>query len=206
MVDETQIQDDTWDGARSEGPGAVIGAFTLLRLVGEGGFGDVWEAEQSQPVRRRVALKIVKLGMDTREVIARFAMERQTLAAMEHPHIAHVIDAGATSTGRPYFAMEFVEGVPISEYCASHKLGVDAILRLFAQVCAAVQHAHTKGIIHRDLKPSNVLVGEHDGQPFAKVIDFGIAKATAGEERERTLATRIHQVMGTPLYMSPEQA
>ncbi len=206
MTDETQIQDDRWEGARSEAAGSVIGAFTLVRLVGEGGFGDVWEAEQSEPVKRRVALKIVKLGMDTREVIARFAMERQTLAAMEHPHIAHVIDAGATATGRPYFAMEFVDGVPISDYCAAHKLPVDAILDLFMQVCAAVQHAHTKGVIHRDLKPSNVLVSEHDGRPFAKVIDFGIAKATGGEGRERTLATRVHQVVGTPLYMSPEQA
>ncbi len=206
MSDETTLQHDHWQGARSESAGVVIGAYTLLRLIGEGGFGDVWEAEQSEPVKRRVALKIVKLGMDTREVIARFDLERQALARMEHPHIATVIDAGATSSGRPYFVMEYVDGQPISEYCASRKLPVDAVLGLFGQVCAAVGHAHTKGVIHRDLKPGNVLVGTHDGEAFAKVIDFGIAKATSGENREQTLATRIHQVVGTPLYMSPEQA
>ncbi|MBS0213794.1 MAG: serine/threonine protein kinase [Proteobacteria bacterium] len=206
MSDPTVRGDDTWEGPRSEAAGSVIGAYTLLRLVGEGGFGDVWEAEQSEPVKRRVALKILKLGMDTREVIARFALERQALAMMEHPHIAQVFDAGATSAGRPYFVMEFVEGDPITLYCATAKLPVDATLKLLEQVCAAVQHAHTKGVIHRDLKPGNVLVGTHDGEPFAKVIDFGIAKATAHEGDERTRATRMHQVVGTPLYMSPEQA
>ncbi|MBS0194116.1 MAG: serine/threonine protein kinase [Proteobacteria bacterium] len=206
MSDPTIRDDDTWEGPRSEATGAVIGPYTLLRLIGEGGFGDVWEAEQSEPVKRRVALKILKLGMDTREVIARFALERQALAMMEHPHIAQVFDAGATSAGRPYFVMEFVDGVPISDYCASAKLPVDAVLQLFAQVCAAVQHAHTKGVIHRDLKPGNMLVGSHDGAPFAKVIDFGIAKATSSDGDERTSATRMHQVIGTPLYMSPEQA
>lgn len=206
MTDPTLRHDDTWNGPRSEGPGSVIGPYTLLRLIGEGGFGDVYEAQQSEPVQRRVALKLVKLGMDTREVIARFERERQSLAMMEHPHIAQVFDAGATAGGRPYFVMEYVDGVPITEFCAARALTVDALLGLFAQVCAAIQHAHTKGVIHRDLKPSNVLVGMHDGQAFTKVIDFGIAKATGGESRERTLATALHQVMGTPLYMSPEQA
>ncbi|MBS0457849.1 MAG: serine/threonine protein kinase [Proteobacteria bacterium] len=206
MSDETLGVNDTWDGARSEGPGTRIGPYLLVRRIGEGGFGDVYEAEQRDPVKRRVALKILKLGMDTREVIARFDLERQALAVMEHPHIAHVIDAGATASGRPYFVMEYVEGIPISEYCAARKLPVEAILRLFAQVCGAVQHAHTKGIIHRDLKPGNVLVADGDDGPFAKVIDFGIAKATSGDLSQRTHATRIDQVMGTPLYMSPEQA
>ncbi len=206
MVDETLHQDDTWDGARSEGPGTVVGAYTLVRRLGEGGFGDVWEATQEEPVKRRVALKVLKLGMDTREVVARFELERQALARMEHPHIAHVIDAGATPAGRPYFVMEYVDGVPIDAYCASGKLAVAAILRLLVQVCAAVGHAHTKGIIHRDLKPGNVLVGEHDGGAFAKVIDFGIAKATGDEGRRDAQATQLHQVVGTPRYMSPEQA
>ncbi len=207
MTDQTlHVHVPSGPGAPAEGSGTRIGAYTLVRLIGEGGFGDVYEAEQSEPVKRRVALKIVKLGMDTREVIARFELERQALARMEHPHIATVIDAGATASGRPYFVMEYVEGQPISEYAANRKLPVDALLRLFGQVCAAVGHAHTKGVIHRDLKPGNVLVGTHDGEPFAKVIDFGIAKATAGDDGERTHATQIHQVMGTPLYMSPEQA
>ncbi len=206
MNDETLRQDDRWEGVRSEGPGVVVGAYTLVRRLGEGGFGDVWEAEQEVPVKRRVALKILKMGMDTREVVARFDLERQALALMEHPHIAHVIDAGATATGRPYFVMEYVEGEPIDAYCASRRMTVAAILPLFVQVCTAVAHAHTKGIIHRDLKPGNVLVGEHDGQPFAKVIDFGIAKATGGGAGERTQATQLHQVVGTPRYMSPEQA
>ena len=206
MSDETLRGDDTWQGPRSEGPGSRIGPFTLLRLIGEGGFGDVYEAEQEHPVKRRVALKIIKLGMDTREVIARFDAERQALAMMEHPHIARVLDAGATDSGRPYFAMELVDGEPIARYCDRNRLTIEDRLRLFQQVCEAVQHAHSKGVIHRDLKPNNVLVSTHDGKPFAKVIDFGIAKATSGHLTDKTLATELNQIMGTPLYMSPEQA
>jgi len=206
MSDDTLREDDTWGGPRSEGPGSVIGPYTLLRRIGEGGFGDVYEAQQEQPVKRRVALKVIKLGMDTREVIARFDAERQALALMQHPHIARVLDAGATDSGRPYFVMELVDGEPITAYCDSQRLSIEQRLRLFEQVCAAVQHAHTKGVIHRDLKPGNVLVGTHEGEPFARVIDFGIAKATTGRLTERTLATELNQVMGTPFYMSPEQA
>ena len=206
MSDETLRETDTWEGPRSEGPGSRIGPFTLLRQIGEGGFGVVFEAEQEQPVKRRVALKVIKLGMDTREVIARFDAERQALAMMEHPHIARVLDAGATDSGRPYFVMELVDGEPIASYCDQNRLSIDERLRLFEQVCEAVQHAHTKGVIHRDLKPNNVLVSTHDGKPFAKVIDFGIAKATSGHLTEKTLATELDQIMGTPLYMSPEQA
>ena len=206
MTDATIGLHASASGPRDEGAGTTIGPYRLLRLIGEGGFGDVYEAQQSEPVQRRVALKLVKLGMDTREVIARFELERQALAVMEHPHIARVFDAGSTPSGRPYFVMEYVDGVPVSEFCASRRMPVDSILALFAQVCVAIQHAHLKGVIHRDLKPGNILVGVHDGQPFAKVIDFGIAKATGGEAGERALATRIDQVMGTPLYMSPEQA
>ncbi len=206
MSDETLREDDAWQGPRSEGPGSRIGPFTLLQLIGEGGFGDVYEADQEQPVKRRVALKIIKLGMDTREVIARFDAERQALAMMEHPHIARVLDAGATDSGRPYFVMELVDGEPIASYCDQNRLSIEERLRLFEQVCEAVQHAHTKGVIHRDLKPNNVLVSTHDGKPFAKVIDFGIAKATKGQLTDKTLATELNQIMGTPLYMSPEQA
>ena len=189
-----------------EGPGVRIGAFTIIRQLGEGGFGVVYEAEQEQPLRRRVALKVIKLGMDTREVIARFEAERQALALMDHPHIARVFDAGATETGRPYFVMELVKGEPISNFCINHELPVEQRLELFEQVCAAAQHAHAKGIIHRDLKPNNVLVSEHDGQPFAQIIDFGIAKATSGRLTDKTLQTEQFLMMGTPLYMSPEQA
>ena len=191
---------------RGEGPGGRIGPYKILQQIGEGGFGAVFEAEQEEPVRRRVALKVIKLGMDTREVIARFEAERQALALMDHPHIARVLDAGATDSGRPYFVMELVKGEPISGYCSKHKLPIVQRLKLFDQVCAAVQHAHTKGIIHRDLKPNNVLVSTQDDQPFAKVIDFGIAKATSGRLTDKTLFTEINLMMGTPLYMSPEQA
>ena len=190
----------------SEGPGGRIGPFKILQQIGEGGFGAVFEAEQEHPVKRRVALKVIKLGMDTREVIARFEAERQALAMMDHPHIARVLDAGATGSGRPYFVMELVKGEPISGYCSRHKLPLAERLRLFGQVCEAVQHAHTKGIIHRDLKPNNVLVSTQDDRPFAKVIDFGIAKATSGRLTDRTLFTEANLMMGTPLYMSPEQA
>ncbi len=190
----------------TESAGSVIGRYKLLQLIGEGGFGSVFLAEQSRPVRRRVALKIIKLGMDTKQVIARFEAERQALAMMDHPHIARVYDAGATETGRPYFAMEYVVGDAITRFADAHKLGIPDRLALFAQVCSAVQHAHTKGVIHRDLKPANVLVSMVDGKPYAKVIDFGIAKATASPLTEKTLFTEHRQLIGTPEYMSPEQA
>src|SRR5262249_50464234 len=190
----------------SEGPGAMIGRYRLLQVIGEGGFGVVFMAEQREPVVRRVALKIIKLGMDTKAVIARFEAERQALALMDHPHIARVLDAGATEPGRPYFVMELVSGEPITAYCDRVRLSVPERLELFAEVCAAVQHAHTKGIIHRDLKPSNILVALVDGKPTPKVIDFGIAKATSTRLTEKTLFTEHRQLIGTPEYMSPEQA
>jgi tetratricopeptide (TPR) repeat protein len=190
----------------AEGQDSHIGRYQIVGTLGEGGFGTVYEAEQSHPVKRRVALKVIKLGMDTREVIARFEAERQALALMDHPHIARVLDAGATEAGRPYFVMELVKGEPISGYCDRMRLGIRQRLDLFGQVCAAVQHAHAKGVIHRDLKPSNVLVSTHDDRPFAKVIDFGIAKATGRRLTDLTLFTAQAQMMGTPLYMSPEQA
>jgi RIO-like serine/threonine protein kinase len=162
----------------TEGPGTVIGRYKLLEKIGEGGMAVVYMAEQTEPIRRKVALKIIKLGMDTRQVIARFEAERQALALMDHPSIAKVLDAGATETGRPYFVMELVAGVSITEYCDKNSLSTKDRLALFLQVCNAVQHAHQKGIIHRDIKPSNVMVTHHDGKPVPKVIDFGIAKAT----------------------------
>ncbi len=186
--------------------GEQIGRYKLLEQIGEGGFGTVWAAEQREPVKRRVAIKIIKLGMDTKQVIARFEAERQALAMMDHPNIARVLDAGATETGRPFFAMELVKGVPILEYCDKEKLDTRARLDLFMKVCHAIQHAHQKGIIHRDIKPGNVLVTLHDGVPVPKVIDFGIAKATNQELTERTVYTQHHQMIGTPAYMSPEQA
>src|SRR5271166_1887389 len=182
-----------------------IGPYKLLQKLGEGGHGVVYMAEQEQPIRRRVALKIIKLGMDTRNVIARFEAERQALALMDHPNIARVLDAGATETGRPYFVMELVYGVKITEYCDQNRVSMQERLELFIQVCNAVQHAHQKGIIHRDLKPSNIMVTMHDGVPFPKVIDFGIAKATEQRLTDRTLFTSYAQLMGTPAYMSPEQ-
>ncbi|MDX1393478.1 MAG: protein kinase [Gemmatimonadota bacterium] len=191
---------------RVEGPGSRIGPYKILQLIGEGGFGSVYMAEQEEPIRRRVALKIIKLGMDTKEVIARFEAERQALAMMDHPHIARVLDAGATDSGRPYFAMELVNGVPITEYCDSRQLGTRERLELFADVCRAVDHAHSKGVVHRDLKPSNVMVTLHDGVPVPKVIDFGVAKATSHRLTERTLFTKYGEFIGTPAYMSPEQA
>ncbi len=193
-------------GPPPEGPGTVIGPYRLLEMVGEGGMGVVYMAEQSQPVRRQVALKIIKPGMDTRQVIVRFEAERQALAMMDHPHIARVYDAGATESGRPFFVMELVRGVPITEYCDRKRLTIPDRLRLFAQVCQAVQHAHQKGIIHRDLKPSNVLVTALDGVPMPKVIDFGIAKAAGQSLTDKTVFTGIAQIIGTPMYMSPEQA
>ena len=190
----------------SERPGEMIGPYKLLQLIGEGGFGTVYMAEQEHPVRRRVALKIIKLGMDTRQVIARFEAERQALAMMDHPGIAKVFDAGATATGRPYFVMELVKGEPITDYCDKNNLSIAQRLELFVQVCQAVQHAHQKGLIHRDIKPSNVLVSTQDDRPVAKVIDFGIAKATQARLTEKTLFTEFKQLIGTPEYMSPEQA
>ena len=193
-------------GPIQEGPGSRIGAYKLLQLIGEGGFGAVYMAEQKVPVRRRVALKIIKLGMDTKQVIARFEAERQALALMTHPNISKVFDGGATDTGRPYFVMELVKGVSITEYCDGANLSTEQRLKLFVMVCNAVQHAHQKGIIHRDIKPSNVMVTLHDGEPVPKVIDFGIAKATNQELTEKTLFTEFRQFIGTPEYMSPEQA
>ena len=193
-------------GPLTEGPGTVIGPYKLLQHIGEGGFGAVYMAEQEHPVRRKVALKIIKPGMDTREVIARFESERQALAMMEHPNISRVFDAGATASGRPYFVMELVRGVPITEFCDKNRLPAEQRLKLFVTVCHAIQHAHHKGIIHRDIKPSNVMVTLHDGVPVVKVIDFGVAKATAQKLTERTLFTAYGQMIGTPAYMSPEQA
>ncbi len=189
-----------------EAPGTVIGRYKLLEKIGEGGMAVVYMAEQTEPIRRKVALKIIKLGMDTRQVIARFEAERQALALMDHPCIAKVFDAGATETGRPYFVMELVQGVSITEYCDKNSLSTRDRLGLFLQVCHAVQHAHQKGIIHRDIKPSNVMVTHHDGKPVPKVIDFGIAKATDQKLTEKTLFTRYAHIIGTPAYMSPEQA
>src|ERR1043165_8354136 len=192
--------------ARTEGPGTRIGAYKLLEEIGEGGFGSVFMAEQERPVRRVVALKIIKLGMDTKAVVGRFEQERQALAIMDHPHIAKVLDAGTTDTGRPYFVMELVKGDPITTYCDKHNLTIAERLELFTQVCQAVQHAHTKGVIHRDIKPSNILVTSQDGKPHARVIDFGIAKATNHRMTEKTLFTEFRQLIGTPEYMRPEQA
>ena len=190
----------------TEKPGDKIGRYKLLQQIGEGGCGVVYMAEQEEPVRRRVALKVIKLGMDTKSVIARFEAERQALALMDHPNIAKVLDAGATETGRPYFVMELVRGIRITEYCDQNKLSTEERLKLFVQVCHAIQHAHQKGIIHRDIKPSNILVTLHDGVPVPKVIDFGIAKATQGRLTDHTLFTAFEQFIGTPAYMSPEQA
>jgi serine/threonine protein kinase/Flp pilus assembly protein TadD len=190
----------------TERPGTVIGPYKLMEQIGEGGMGLVFVAEQQHPVRRKVALKIIKPGMDTRQVVARFEAERQALALMDHPHIAKVLDGGETSSGRPYFVMELVKGAPITEYCDQNQVPVRERLELFLHVCQAVQHAHQKGIIHRDIKPSNVLVASHDGVPVAKIIDFGIAKAVGQHLTDKTIYTQFAQLVGTPLYMSPEQA
>jgi serine/threonine protein kinase len=198
------------EGAAFSGPlalagtGACIGRYRLIQRMGEGGCGVVYRAEQLEPVRRHVALKVIRLGMDTENVIARFELERQALAMMDHPNIARVLDAGTTSTGRPFFVMELVDGEKITDFCQSGKLGIRERLDLFVRVCQAIQHAHQKGVIHRDIKPSNVLVSRHDGTPVPKVIDFGIAKATAGDG-DATITLR-DQFLGTPAYMSPEQA
>ncbi|MCP4537005.1 MAG: protein kinase, partial [Chloroflexi bacterium] len=190
----------------TEGPGTLIGPYKLLEKIGEGGMAVVYMAEQERPLRRRAALKIIKLGMDTKQVIARFDAERQVLAMMDHPNIAKVLDAGTTKTGRPYFVMELVRGESITKYCDKNKLSTQARLELFVPVCNAVHHAHQKGIIHRDLKPSNIMVTMHDGKPVPMVIDFGIAKATNQRLTEQTIFTRYAEMIGTPEYMSPEQA
>ena len=189
----------------AERPGTVVGPYKLLQQIGEGGMGVVFMAEQTQPVRRQVALKVIKPGMDSSQVIARFEAERQALAMMDHPNIAHVLDAGATAAGRPYFVMELVNGVPITKYCDDHHLTPRQRLELFVPVCQAIQHAHQKGIIHRDIKPSNVLVTLYDGKPVPKVIDFGVAKAIEQQLTERTLFTSSAAMVGTLEYMSPSR-
>ena len=207
--DHSAAGDATWPpdlSSDSLRPDTTVGNYRLIEQIGAGGMGVVYKAEQLRPVRRIVALKLVKLGMDTREVVARFESERQALAVLEHPGIARVYDAGATQSGRPYFVMEFVPGVPITQYCDEHRVSTRRRLELFERVCHAVQHAHFKGILHRDLKPSNILVTEVDAEPQAKVIDFGVAKAVSERDGDSPLATRAGQLVGTPVYMSPEQA
>ena len=190
----------------TEKPVSMVGPYKLKEQIGEGGFGLVFVAEQQQPVKHKVALKVIKPGMDTREVMARFTAERQALALMDHPNIARVLDAGATDSGWPYFVMELVRGIPITNYCGQNQLPPRDRLGLFVTVCQAVQHAHQKGVIHRDIKPSNVLVTSHDGKPVAKVIDFGVAKAIHQQLTDRSIYTQFPQMIGTPLYVSPEQA
>jgi tetratricopeptide (TPR) repeat protein/serine/threonine protein kinase len=202
----SEISPSPGEPAVMEGPGTVIGPYRLVEEIGEGGMGLVFVAEQVEPVRRRVALKVVKPGMDTRQVIARFEAERQALALMDHPNVARVLDAGATESGRPFFVMELIQGVPITAYCDRCEMTTRDRLGLFAQVCRGIQHAHQKGVIHRDVKPTNVLVAIEDGRPVAKVIDFGVAKAINQRLTERTIMTGFAQMLGTPLYMSPEQA
>ena len=200
-LDQTQALRST------EKPGAIIGGrYKLLEAIGEGGMGTVWMAEQKEPVKRKVAIKLVKAGMDSAQVLARFEAERQALALMDHPNIAKVFDGGITEQGRPFFAMEFVKGVPLTYYCDQTRLSLKERLNLFIPVCQAVQHAHQKGIIHRDLKPSNILICLYDGNPVPKVIDFGLAKAMYQSLTEQTLHTAFGTMVGTPLYMSPEQA
>jgi serine/threonine protein kinase/WD40 repeat protein len=197
---------DTVDHPADERPGTILGPYKLLHEIGEGGMGTVWMAEQTHPVKRRVALKVIKAGMDSRQVLARFEAERQALALMDHPNIAKVLDAGATDAGRPYFVMELVKGQPVTEFCDKNRLTTQERLELFVAVCNAIQHAHQKGVIHRDVKPSNVLIALYDGKPVPKVIDFGVAKAVGDPLTDRTLFTRHGQVVGTFEYMSPEQA
>ncbi len=207
--DDPELAIEARFGGRDGGPtgnGARLGPYKLLEILGEGGMGVVWRAEQAHPVRREVALKIIKLGMDTEQVTARFESERQALAVLAHPNIAQVFDAGATDDGRPYFAMELVSGSSITEYCDERRMTAGERIELFLLVCQGVQHAHLKGIVHRDLKPSNVLVTDHGANRVPKIIDFGIAKAMGEKLAERTLVTRMGHVLGTPAYMSPEQA
>ena len=196
----------TIDQPTTESLGTVIGPYKLIEQIGEGGMGSVWMAQQTEPVKRLVALKLIKAGMDTRQVIARFEAERQALALMDHPNIARVLDGGTTSGGRPYVVMDLVKGMPITRYCDEHHLTPRQRLELFIPVCQAVQHAHQKGIIHRDLKPSNVLVALYDGKPVPKIIDFGLAKAAGQQLTDRTLVTGFGAIVGTLEYMSPEQA
>jgi eukaryotic-like serine/threonine-protein kinase len=201
----TVAQDNPGAGSLEQ-PGTVIGPYKLIEQIGEGGMGTVWMAQQTEPVRRLVALKLIKAGMDSRQVIARFEAERQALALMDHAHIARVLDGGTTAAGRPYFVMDLVKGVRITRYCDEHRLTPRQRLELFIPVCQAIQHAHQKGIIHRDLKPSNVLVALYDGKPVPKVIDFGVAKAAGLTLTEKTLVTGLGNIVGTLEYMSPEQA
>src|SRR6516225_7297579 len=206
MCAEERFDTDVTAGAAESGPAMLIGRYRLLQTIGEGGMGQVWLAEQKEPVRRRVALKVVKAGMNSREVIARFESERQALALMDHPAIAKVFDAGSTREGAPYFVMEYVAGFPITTYCDNHRMSLRKRLELFVQVCEGVQHAHQKAIIHHDLKPSNVLVTEVNGRAAPKIIDFGVAKALGQRLTRQTLHTRAGTLVGTLEYMSPQQA
>src|SRR5262245_5518115 len=196
----------TIDQPTAESPGTVIGPYKLIEQIGEGGMGTVWMAQQHEPVKRLVGLKLIKAGMDSRQVVARFEAERQALALMDHPNIAKVLDGGTTPSDRPYFVMALVRGVPITKYCDEHHLTPRQRLALFVPVCQAVQHAHQKGVIHRDLKPSNVLVALYDDRPVPKVIDFGVAKAAGQPLTDQTLITGFGNIVGTFEYMSPEQA
>jgi eukaryotic-like serine/threonine-protein kinase len=206
FLESPELTAATIDRPIHERPGTVIGPYRLMEEIGAGGFGLVFVAEQQQPLRRKVALKVIKPGMDTREVVARFEVERQALALMDHPNIARVFDGGATPSGRPYFVMELVKGVPITEYCDQNQLPIRERLELFANVCQAIQHAHQKGVIHRDLKPANIMISMHEATPVVKVIDFGVAKAVGHHLTEKTVYTGFTQMIGTPVYMSPEQA
>jgi eukaryotic-like serine/threonine-protein kinase len=210
MVDPPTSDETSAETAHLESDGVnrpkAIGPYRLIQRIGMGGMGEVWLAEQLHPVRRQVAIKVIKAGMDTAQVVARFEAERQALAVMAHPAIAQVFDAGATPEGRPYFAMEYVRGEAITAYCDKHRLSTRERIDLFLQVCDGVHHAHQKGIIHRDLKPSNVLVAERNDAAAPKIIDFGLAKATTMHLTDRTLVTEFGVLVGTPEYMSPEQA
>lgn len=203
---ESADEFEAYDAARPKGAEVMIGRYRIIKKIGAGGCGVVYLAEQQEPVRRQVALKVIRLGMDTESVIARFERERQALAIMDHPNIARVLDAGTTDSGRPYFVMELVQGIRITKYCAEHRLTTEQRLRLFIQVCYALQHAHQKGIIHRDIKPSNILVSPQDGRPVTKVIDFGIAKAVEARDSDKVGLTFQLHLIGTPAYMSPEQS
>ena len=205
-VNKTPSQDITLSASAKMSPAKSIGPYRLLQKLGQGGMGEVWLAEQTMPIRRTIAVKLIKAGMDTNAVVARFESERQALALMDHANIAKVFEAGSTSDGRPFFVMEYVSGMPITAYCDKHRSGVRERLELFTQVCEGVQHAHQKAIIHRDLKPSNVLVVLQDDKAVPKIIDFGLAKATAQRLTERTMFTELGVMVGTPGYMSPEQA
>ena len=204
--DASESVGGSWDRHTALSQGDRVGHFTICDVLGEGGFGVVYQAEQREPVRRMVALKVIKPGMDSRAVVSRFEAERQALALMDHPCVAKVFDGGVTETGLPYFAMELVKGLPITSHCDRHKLSLEDRLRLFMRVCEAVQHAHGKGVVHRDLKPSNILVSHADNEHSPKVIDFGVAKALSQKLAEATIFTQQGQMIGTPEYMSPEQA